>query len=64
MLKAHSRLFEQLSLAGDLVLIAGCWLLAYFIRFHLSVAAGVPETAVRMICLIMALSSRPITPMS
>ncbi len=35
MLKAHSRLFEQLTLAGDLTLIAGCWVLAYLIRFHL-----------------------------
>lgn len=34
MLKANSRLFEQLTLATDLVLIAGCWLLAYLIRFY------------------------------
>jgi Undecaprenyl-phosphate glucose phosphotransferase len=32
-LKAHSRLFEQLVLAVDLALIAGCWLLAYVVRF-------------------------------
>jgi Undecaprenyl-phosphate glucose phosphotransferase len=32
-LKAHSRLFAQLTLAGDLVQIAGCWLLAYYLRF-------------------------------
>ena len=35
MLKAHSRLFEHLTLAGDLTLIAGCWVLAYVLRFHL-----------------------------
>ena len=35
MLKAHSRLFEHLTLAFDLVLIAVCWMLAYGIRFHL-----------------------------
>jgi len=34
-LKAHSRLFEHLTLAFDLVLIAVCWMLAYGIRFHL-----------------------------
>ena len=34
MLKAHSRFFEHLMLAGDLVLIAGSWLLAYYLRFH------------------------------
>ena len=35
MLKAHSRLFEHLTLAADLLLIAGCWVLAYTLRFHL-----------------------------
>ncbi|HEU5322736.1 MAG TPA: undecaprenyl-phosphate glucose phosphotransferase, partial [Methylomirabilota bacterium] len=34
MLKAHSRLFEHLTLAADLTLIAGCWLGAYAVRFH------------------------------
>jgi Undecaprenyl-phosphate glucose phosphotransferase len=33
-LKAHSRLFEHLALATDLVLIALCWLAAYGLRFH------------------------------
>ena len=33
-LKAHSRLFEHLTLVGDLTLIAGCWVLAYVIRFY------------------------------
>ena len=34
MLKAHSRFLEQLMLAGDLGLVAACWLLAYFARFY------------------------------
>jgi Undecaprenyl-phosphate glucose phosphotransferase len=42
MLKAHSRLFEHLMLAGDLVLIALCWVLAYAIRFHLIGGTDVP----------------------
>ncbi len=36
MLKVHSRLFEHLTLVGDLVIIAGCWVLAYYLRFFLS----------------------------
>ncbi len=35
MLKAYSRLFEHLTLATDLLLIASCWVFAYLIRFHL-----------------------------
>ena len=35
MLKAHSRLFEHLTLVGDLLIIAGCWVLAYYLRFFL-----------------------------
>ncbi len=45
MLKAHSRLFEQLALTADLALIAGSWLLAYSLRFYLGpipVYRGVP----------------------
>ena len=34
MLRAHSRVFEQLTLLADLVLIGGCWLLAYALRFY------------------------------
>jgi Undecaprenyl-phosphate glucose phosphotransferase len=34
MLRAHSRLLEQLTLAADLVLIGACWLAAYFLRFY------------------------------
>jgi Undecaprenyl-phosphate glucose phosphotransferase len=33
-LKAHSRFLEQLMLAGDLGLVAACWLLAYVVRFY------------------------------
>ena len=34
MLKAHSRVFEHLTLATDVVLIALCWLAAYGLRFY------------------------------
>jgi Undecaprenyl-phosphate glucose phosphotransferase len=34
MLKAHSRLLEQLTLTGDLCLVAGSWILAYALRFY------------------------------
>ena len=34
MLKAHSRLFEQLMLAADLTMVAGAWLAAYTLRFY------------------------------
>ena len=34
MLKAHSRVFEQLMLVGDLVLVAASWVAAYAIRFY------------------------------
>ena len=37
MLKAYSRLLEQLMLACDLLLVAGCWLLAYGMRFYVIV---------------------------
>ncbi|PYN48042.1 MAG: undecaprenyl-phosphate glucose phosphotransferase [Candidatus Rokuibacteriota bacterium] len=42
MLKAHSRLVENLALVGDLCLIAVCWVLAYWIRFHLMHVTDVP----------------------
>jgi Undecaprenyl-phosphate glucose phosphotransferase len=41
-LKAHSRLVENLALAGDLFLIAVCWMSAYAIRFHLMHVTDVP----------------------
>jgi len=41
-LKAHSRLVENLALVGDLCLIAVCWVLAYWIRFHLMHVTDVP----------------------
>ena len=34
MLKVHSRLFEQMTLVADLMLIGACWLLAYLLRFY------------------------------
>ena len=42
MLKAHSRLVENLALAGDLFLIALCWVSAYGIRFYLMRVTDVP----------------------
>jgi hypothetical protein len=33
-LKAHSRLFEHLMLAADLVVVAASWLAAYALRFY------------------------------
>jgi Undecaprenyl-phosphate glucose phosphotransferase len=41
-LKAHSRLIENLALAGDLFLIAICWIGSYWIRFHLLPVTDVP----------------------
>jgi len=35
-LRAYSRLFEQLILVGDLLLVGLCWLLAYWLRFHVA----------------------------
>lgn len=34
MLKAHSKLLEHIMLAGDLLVVAVCWLLAYVARFY------------------------------
>ena len=34
MLKAHSKLLEHIMLAGDLLVVAVCWLLAYVVRFY------------------------------
>jgi Undecaprenyl-phosphate glucose phosphotransferase len=34
MLRAHSRVFQHLMLVSDLCLVAGSWLLAYVLRFH------------------------------
>jgi FlaA1/EpsC-like NDP-sugar epimerase len=42
MLKAHSRLLEHLTLAGDLCLIALCWVSAYAIRFRVMPVTDVP----------------------
>jgi Undecaprenyl-phosphate glucose phosphotransferase len=34
MLKAYSRVLEQVMLAGDLIIVVACWLLAYVVRFY------------------------------
>jgi Undecaprenyl-phosphate glucose phosphotransferase len=36
MLRARSRLLEQVMLAGDLLLVAASWLLAYVVRFYVA----------------------------
>ena len=36
MLRAYSRLFEQLMLVADLMLVGLCWLLAYWLRFYVA----------------------------
>ena len=41
-LKAHSRVFEHLMLALDLVIVAGCWLFAYGLRFHVFGHGNIP----------------------
>jgi Undecaprenyl-phosphate glucose phosphotransferase len=33
-LKAYSRVLEHVMLAGDLIIVVGCWLLAYLVRFY------------------------------
>jgi FlaA1/EpsC-like NDP-sugar epimerase len=43
MLKAYSKLLEQLMLAGDLLVVAACWLVAYAVRFY--VAGPAPRHA-------------------
>ncbi|MBI3636444.1 MAG: undecaprenyl-phosphate glucose phosphotransferase [Candidatus Rokubacteria bacterium] len=46
MLRAYSRVFEQLTLAIDLVIIGACWLVAYGLRFYVVGPALVaPEIA-------------------
>src|SRR3989454_551831 len=41
-LKAHSWVVEHLALAGDLCLIAICWVCAYAVRFHVMRVTDVP----------------------
>jgi Undecaprenyl-phosphate glucose phosphotransferase len=41
-LKAHSRLFEQLILLSDLVLVAACWVAAYAFRFFVLDSPEIP----------------------
>ncbi|MBI4611001.1 MAG: undecaprenyl-phosphate glucose phosphotransferase [Candidatus Rokubacteria bacterium] len=55
MLKAHSKLLEHLTLAGDLVLICGSWVLAYYLRFWfgpIPVYRGVPPLGPYLILLV------------
>jgi Undecaprenyl-phosphate glucose phosphotransferase len=44
-LKAHSRFFEHLTLAADLLLIAACWIVAYTVRFYLFPVSDTPPFA-------------------
>jgi len=41
-LKAHSRLFEQLAFLTDLALIVACWVGAYALRFHVFGHGDIP----------------------
>ena len=45
MLKAHSRFFQHLTLAADLLLIAACWIVAYAVRFYLFPVVDTPPFA-------------------
>ena len=40
MLRAYARVLEHVTLAGDLIIVVGCWLLAYVVRFYV---AGPPR---------------------
>jgi exopolysaccharide biosynthesis polyprenyl glycosylphosphotransferase len=42
MLRAHSRLFEQLAFVADLALLAVCWVGAYAVRFHVFGHGDIP----------------------
>lgn len=55
MLKAHSRLFEHLTLAADLGLIVGSWLLAYYLRFYVGpipAYLGIPSLTPYLVLLV------------
>ena len=55
MLKARSRLLEQVMLAGDLLLVAGSWLLAYVVRFFVAGPAarhGIPPIGPYLLMLL------------
>jgi Undecaprenyl-phosphate glucose phosphotransferase len=55
-LKAYSRLLQQLMLVCDLLLVAGCWLLAYGVRFYVIVppitGGGVPPLGPYLLMLL------------
>ncbi len=55
MLRARSRLLEQVMLAGDLLLVASSWLLAYVVRFYVAGPAarhGIPPIAPYLLMLL------------
>jgi len=55
MLKRHSQFFEHLMLIGDLIVVGGMWLLAYYLRFYggpIPVYKGIPPF--RMYLLLLA----------
>jgi Undecaprenyl-phosphate glucose phosphotransferase len=54
-LRSRSRLLEQVMLAGDLLLVAGSWLLAYFVRFYVAgppAVHGIPFIAPYLLMLV------------
>jgi len=54
-LRARSRLLEQVMLAGDLLLVASSWLLAYVVRFYVAGPAarhGIPPIAPYLLMLL------------
>ncbi len=58
MLKRHSQLFEHLMLLGDLVVVGGIWLLAYYLRFYggpIPVYKGIPPFRVYLLLLAVIL---------
>jgi Undecaprenyl-phosphate glucose phosphotransferase len=56
MLKAYSRVLEHLMLVGDLIIVVGCWLLAYLARFYFfgpaRASADVPPLAPYLIMIL------------
>jgi Undecaprenyl-phosphate glucose phosphotransferase len=42
MLKAHARVFKQLTLMADVAVIAACWVFAYWTRFHVFGRGDIP----------------------
>jgi Undecaprenyl-phosphate glucose phosphotransferase len=65
MLKAPSRMLAQLTLASDLVLIGGCWLAAYALRFYLvgpfPITGDVPKFDIYVLQLVPILAVWAVT---